>query len=114
MGLVVGVKIGLAALWSGIDAPLWTVAVAACAPVLVGSPRRWALTAGIDWHTLVFFAVLFVLVQAVWDTDVVQTWLPAGTDWATEPSLILTPDAVARTRTVRWPGNAEMIGQPFL
>lgn len=94
--------------------PLWTVAAAACAPVLVGSPRRWALTAGIDWHTLVFFAALLVLVQAVWATGVVQTWLPAATDWATEPSLILTPDAVAPTRAARWPDNAETIGSPSL
>jgi Na+/H+ antiporter NhaD/arsenite permease-like protein len=94
MGLVIGVKMGLAALGSGIGIPLWAVAAAACAPVLAGSPRRWALSGGIDWHTLVFFAALFVLVQAVWDTGAVQTWLPAGKDWATEPFLILAGSAL--------------------
>lgn len=94
MSLVIGLKIALGVLGSGIPVPLWAVAAAACAPVLLASPRRLGLTAGIDWHTLVFFAALFVLVRSVWDTGVVQAWLPADGGWATEPSLILAGSAL--------------------
>jgi Na+/H+ antiporter NhaD/arsenite permease-like protein len=78
---VVGIKIVLAAVAAPLQVPLWLVAAGACAPVLLGSPRRVHIVRGIDWHTLIFFAALFVLVQAVWDTGSVQSWLPADSGW---------------------------------
>lgn len=94
MGLVIGVKIAAAALVPGLAVPLWVVAVAACAPVLMGSPGRLGLTARIDWHTLIFFAALFVLVRSVWDTGVVQSWLPADGGWAQDVPVLLAGSAL--------------------
>jgi Na+/H+ antiporter NhaD/arsenite permease-like protein len=94
MGLVIGVKIALAALVPGLSVPLWVVAAAACAPVLIGSPGRLGLTARIDWHTLVFFAALFVLVRSVWETGVVQSWLPSDGGWAKDVPVLLAGSAL--------------------
>jgi Na+/H+ antiporter NhaD/arsenite permease-like protein len=89
MLVVIGVKVALAAAGAGFEVPLWALALVACAPILLGSPRRLSLAAGVDWHTLVFFAALFVLVRSVWDTGVVQSWLPPAGDWSSDlPALL--------------------------
>ncbi|MGE5152810.1 MAG: SLC13 family permease [Bdellovibrio bacteriovorus] len=94
MGLVIGVKVALAALGAAVEVPLWAVAAAACAPVLLASRDRLGVTARIDWHTLIFFAALFVLVRSVWETGVVQSWLPAEGGWETEVPLLLAGSAL--------------------
>jgi Na+/H+ antiporter NhaD/arsenite permease-like protein len=74
---------------SSIQLPLWSVAAAACAPVLLFSPSRGEILRHIDWHTLIFFAALFVLVQSVWDTGTVQSWLPHNpAPFASVPMLL--------------------------
>jgi len=89
MVMIIGLKTALAAFGAPVQVPLWVVAVAACAPVLAGSPRRFRVVARLDWHTLVFFAALFVLVRSVWDTGVVQSWQPEDTAWLGQvPSLL--------------------------
>jgi Na+/H+ antiporter NhaD/arsenite permease-like protein len=93
MGLAIGIKVALAVSGLALDLPLWGLAAAACAPVLLASRRRWRLVAEIDWHTLVFFAALFVLVRSVWDTGLVQAWLPAGAVWASDTLRILAGSA---------------------
>jgi len=54
------------------------IALAACLPVLAGSRKRWDIVRRIDWHTLVFFAAMFVLMASVWDTgffqDLLRRW----------------------------------------
>lgn len=70
--------------------PLVAIAGAACAPLLLASPRRGHLLVRLDWATLVFFAALFILVRAVWDTGVVQNWLPMqGSSLASVPGVLL-------------------------
>jgi Na+/H+ antiporter NhaD/arsenite permease-like protein len=94
IGLVIALKVALAALGAAIEVPLWAVAAAACVPVLMVSPGRLGLVARIDWHTLVFFAALFVLVRSVWDTGVVQAWLPVDGGWAKDVPVLLAGSAV--------------------
>lgn len=48
------------------------IALAAAAPVLLFSPRRVAIVRSIDWPTLAFFAAMFVLMAAVWNTGFLQ------------------------------------------
>ncbi len=55
--------------------PLSVLALVAAAPLLAFSPRRLELVRGIDWRTLAFFAALFVLMAAVWDTGFIQAQL---------------------------------------
>ena len=86
---VIAVKAILAAVAAPIQVPLWLVAAAAAAPVLLASPQRAAVVANIDWHTLIFFAALFVLVRAVFDSGAVQAWLPAESGWLTDIPRLL-------------------------
>ncbi len=51
------------------------IALAACLPILIASPRRWQIVKRIDWHTLVFFAAMFVLMESVWNTGFFQAIL---------------------------------------
>jgi Na+/H+ antiporter NhaD/arsenite permease-like protein len=73
----VAMRAVLAAAWPSLAFPLPLIALAGALPVLA-SPRRLPLLRGLDWHTLIFFAALFVLMQSVWDTGVLQTLVPAG------------------------------------
>jgi Na+/H+ antiporter NhaD/arsenite permease-like protein len=56
-----------------LDFRLTYVALAAAAPVLLFSRRRLALATRIDWSTLVFFAAMFVLMAAVWQSGFFQS-----------------------------------------
>lgn len=87
-------KVGLATVATPYQLPLWAVAAAACAPVLLASPRRLEMVRGIDWHTLVFFAALFVLVRAVWDSGAVQAWLASVPAGLTHPATLLAGSAL--------------------
>ncbi|MBN2733819.1 MAG: anion transporter [Methanomicrobiaceae archaeon] len=52
--------------------PLTAIAVFGALPVLLLSKKRFEVIKGIDWHTLLFFAAMFVLMQSVWDSGVIQ------------------------------------------
>jgi Na+/H+ antiporter NhaD/arsenite permease-like protein len=89
MAVVICAKIGLGLAGAAFQLPMWTVAAAACAPILLASPRRLEVVRDIDWHTLVFFAALFVLVRSVWDSGAVQAWLAADpAAYASTPALL--------------------------
>jgi Na+/H+ antiporter NhaD/arsenite permease-like protein len=63
---------GVAWLGTGWELRLSHVGLVAALPVLLLSPRRRTLLRHVDWHTLVFFAAMFVLMRAVWDTGFFQ------------------------------------------
>ena len=65
---LVGTKIALFFLRSSFDFPLSAIAVAAALPILVFSPRRFSILKDLDWATLAFFAALFVLMAAAWES----------------------------------------------
>ncbi|MDD1719599.1 MAG: anion transporter [Methanoregulaceae archaeon] len=48
------------------------IALVAALPILVLSPRRFEVVRTIDWPTLIFFAAMFVLMQSVYQTGVLQ------------------------------------------
>ncbi len=54
------------------------IALAAAAPVLLFSPRRFAILRAIDWPTLVFFAAMFVLMESVWQTGFFQSFVSSS------------------------------------
>lgn len=68
-------KIVLALLGVRVDFRLTYIALASALPILIASPRRRGILARIDWHTLVFFAAMFVLMASVWESGVFQTLL---------------------------------------
>ncbi|HNW42934.1 MAG TPA: SLC13 family permease [Elusimicrobiales bacterium] len=72
LGIMIAAKIALAYISPALDFRLTWIALAAAAPGLLFSPRRLELLRRTDWSTLAFFAAMFVLMQAVWDTGVFQ------------------------------------------
>jgi Na+/H+ antiporter NhaD/arsenite permease-like protein len=70
--VLIGVKIVTASLGAGDFLRLTHIALAACLPILAGSRRRWQIVRRIDWHTLVFFAAMFVLMESVWNSGFFQ------------------------------------------
>lgn len=49
------------------------IAVASALPLLFGSSQRWRILRNIDWHTLAFFAGMFVLMESVWESGFFQS-----------------------------------------
>lgn len=86
---LVAIKILAVFFHKGMDFRLTYIALAAAAPILFFSPRRVTILRQIDWHTLVFFAALFVLMEGVWRSGVIQGFINgAGVDM-TSTDLIL-------------------------
>ena len=65
---LVGVKVALFFVDSSFDFPLSAIALAAAIPILLFSPRRGSILRGLDWATLAFFAAMFVLMAAAWQS----------------------------------------------
>lgn len=53
------------------------IAIGGALPLLLLSSRRSELLREIDWRTLVFFAAMFVLMNAVWQTGFLQHYIAA-------------------------------------
>jgi Na+/H+ antiporter NhaD/arsenite permease-like protein len=58
-----------------LDFRLTYIALAAALPVLLFSPKRFRIVKKMDWHTLVFFAAMFILMQSVWNTGFFQQFV---------------------------------------
>ena len=59
----------------GIEIPLVAIAIGAATPIILMSKRRIEIIRKIDWHTLIFFAAMFILMQSVWNSGVIQELL---------------------------------------
>ncbi|NLI15424.1 MAG: anion transporter [candidate division Zixibacteria bacterium] len=58
-----------------IDFKLTYIAILAAAPIVLLSPKRFEIIKAIDWSTLIFFAAMFVVMAAVWDSGYIQLFL---------------------------------------
>ena len=56
-----------------IDFRLTYIALAAALPIIVFSPKRLGVIRRIDWHTLIFFISMFILMTSVWNSDIFQS-----------------------------------------
>ena len=70
---LVGLKILTVLAGLDIDFRLTYISLIAALPLLLASPERWGLVRRIDWHTLIFFAAMFILMQSVWDSGFFQS-----------------------------------------
>ncbi len=70
--IMILIKVVLVTLDLGFDIRLTYIAVAGALPLLLLSRRRFEIVRKMDWRTLVFFASMFVLMRAVWDTGYFQ------------------------------------------
>lgn len=65
---VVAVGLGL-----GDQFKLTYIALGSALPVVILSERRFELMRKVDWHTLIFFAAMFVLMESVWRSGIFQS-----------------------------------------
>lgn len=87
--LLVGIKILVVVLHLHADFRLTYIALFSALPVLIGSNRRWKIIKKIDWHTLIFFAAMFVLMEAVWKSNFFQALLSQSKANITTTGMIL-------------------------
>jgi len=60
------------------DLRLSYIAIISAIPLILFSSRRSEIVRTIDWHTLLFFAAMFVLMQSVWDTNFFRNLIKEG------------------------------------
>jgi Na+/H+ antiporter NhaD/arsenite permease-like protein len=72
---LVFLKIILLFLKFPIDFKLTYIALAAAMPIILFSNERVEIIKRVDWHTLIFFVSMFVLMQSVWNTGIFQNML---------------------------------------
>lgn len=56
----------------GMDMELVHISLISALPILLMHTQRWRIISRVDWHTLLFFAAMFILMQSVWDTGFFQ------------------------------------------
>lgn len=86
--LLILVKIIMVFLHLGIDFRLTYIALASAFPIMIFSSDRLSILKRIDWHTLIFFVSMFVLMQSVWDSGFFQQMLD-GRDIVSVPMILL-------------------------
>ena len=70
-GLIM-VKIGIVMFKIPFDFKLIYIALLSALPIVLFSQKRMLVLKKVDWHTLLFFAAMFVLMQSVWNTGFFQ------------------------------------------
>ena len=75
--LVVLVLIKIAIVSAGVQVGfrLTYIALASALPIVLFSPKRLEIVRRIDWHTMIFFAAMFILMASVWGSNFFQTRL---------------------------------------
>jgi Na+/H+ antiporter NhaD/arsenite permease-like protein len=87
--LLILAKIAIVSLQIAFDFRLIYIALVATLPILLFSPRRAQIIRRIDWATLVFFAAMFVLMESVWETGMIQQVIGRlGIDITATPAIL--------------------------
>ena len=84
--VMISLKIALVTVGLGSDFRLTYIALVSAAPILLFAKNRAVLVRNIDWGTLIFFASLFILMSAVWDSGLLQSMI-----YRTEFNLLAIP-----------------------
>jgi len=87
--ILIAAKIFAVQMGIGAEFSLTYIAIAAAAPVVIFSPRRVEIIRKIDWHTLIFFAAMFVLMESVWRSGLFQSAISdSGMNITTTPMIL--------------------------
>ncbi len=70
------------------------IALIAALPIVIASPKRFSVVRTIDWHTLVFFASMFVLTESAWETGFFQSVLNSQIPDITSAGTILVVSVI--------------------
>lgn len=82
-------KMGAVFLGVGGEFRLTYIALISALPIIFFSGKRYEVLRGIDWCTLVFFAAMFVLMDAVWSSGSFQSLLTGSeVDLASIPTIL--------------------------
>lgn len=87
--VLIFVKIILVLVQSPFDFSLTYIALLSALPPLFFSSKRVEIIRRIDWHTLIFFAAMFVVMQAVWNAGFFQMLLDKSNIEITSLGMIL-------------------------
>ena len=70
--IMILLKIAFAIFDVNVEISLTSIALLSCLPILLLSARRFEIIKRIDWHTLIFFASMLVLMECVWESGFFQ------------------------------------------
>jgi Na+/H+ antiporter NhaD/arsenite permease-like protein len=90
VAVLIALKILTVVLRFNIEFRLTYIALASALPILIGSKQRWILIKKIDWHTLIFFASMFILMDSVWRSEFFQHILMESKQDITSTGMILS------------------------
>ena len=78
--IIILVSVNILASFAGakIIVTLPLIAICAAAPILIFSEERFSVLKRIDWHTLVFFVSMFVVMASVWQTGFFQSFVDSS------------------------------------
>jgi Na+/H+ antiporter NhaD/arsenite permease-like protein len=88
--LLIVIKITIVLLGLDIDFKLTYIALIAALPVFCYLPKNPGIIKRIDWTTLIFFASMFILMQSVWDSNILQTTIEDANVDLTSTGIIFT------------------------
>jgi Na+/H+ antiporter NhaD/arsenite permease-like protein len=95
--ILILIKIIVVLLGSAADFRLTYIAVISALPIIVFSSRRAEVIRDIDWHTLIFFIAMFILMEGVWDSGIFQSYLAAtDTDMTSVPVILVLSVAISQ------------------
>ncbi len=72
------------------DLKLTYIALVAAIPVLIFSERRKEVLKNTDWHTLLFFVAMFILMESVWESGFFQNIISSSEIDISKVPMILT------------------------
>ncbi len=89
--VLVAAKIAAVLLGVGAEFRLTYIALLSALPIVLLSKKRLEIIRKIDWHTLIFFAAMFVLMESVWRSGLFQSILAnASIDIYSTPTILAT------------------------
>lgn len=71
--ILVVAKVIVVTVFNQFDFRITYIALVSAAPILIYVSNRRKILRSLDWHTLIFFASMFVLMESVWDTGFFQS-----------------------------------------
>ncbi|MFA5375751.1 MAG: SLC13 family permease [Dehalococcoidia bacterium] len=89
------IKIVIVSAGIQIDFRLTYIALASALPIIIFSPKRLGIIRRIDWHTMIFFVAMFILMTSVWDSGFFQRQLESMNLNLTSVSIIMIVSVIA-------------------
>lgn len=73
---LIGTNLVLSLLNTPFSIPLPLIALVPACFLLLFAPKRKEVLKRLDYHTLIFFVAMFILMRSVWETSSLREWIP--------------------------------------